>query len=236
METKTVTAVQNAQVDTAQKKFGTGSLLLDGNDDELTTPDNSAWDLGTGKFTIDCWIRLSNGHTNVICGQLENSNNWYGFVCSGGASGTVGFGSLTNESWDVNFTIPAVINDDTWYHVEVVRDGTTEGTWHCFIDGVEGTKTLHVGAYNGTIVSLNGNFKIGTLDGNYALDYEGWIDELRFSKGIARHTSNFTPETSEYSTDDDTDLLLHMNGTDGSTDFVDSSAEVIKKANFFFAT
>jgi hypothetical protein len=37
--------------------------------------------------------------------------------------------------------------------------------------------------------------RLGEYNGFY---YNGWIDELRFSKGVARWTSNFTPPTSPY--------------------------------------
>src|SRR3990167_5305793 len=56
---KTMTAVGNAQIDTAQSKFGGASGLFDGTGDWLTTPDSTDWDLGTGDFTIDFWIRFS---------------------------------------------------------------------------------------------------------------------------------------------------------------------------------
>jgi len=236
MGTKTVTAVNNAQVDTAQKKFGTGSLLLDGIDDELTVPNDAAWNLGTGKFTIDCWIRPADSNSNVVCGQVDNGTNFWGFVYNSSAN-TITFGSITAGTWDVNFSIPATLNANTWYHVAVVRDGTTEGTWHMFLDGVEGTKTLAVGAYSGTIFNGTGTFKVGTLDGSFANDNDGWIDEFRLVKGTAVWISDFTPETTQYYGDSasGTELLLHMDGADESTTFVDSSESVTptNTGNFF---
>ena len=53
--------------------------------------------------------------------------------------------------------------------------------------------------------------------------FNGWLDEIRISKGIARWTTNFTPSSSEYSTDTYTKLLLHCNGSMGSTNFPDDS-------------
>ena len=55
----TVTAVGNAQIDTAQKKFDTGSALFDGTGDYLSLEDSDDWDFGTGDFTVDCWIYSS---------------------------------------------------------------------------------------------------------------------------------------------------------------------------------
>ena len=56
---KTFTARGNAQLDTAQQKFGTASGLFDGTGDYIDTPDHADWFLGTGDFTIDFWVRFS---------------------------------------------------------------------------------------------------------------------------------------------------------------------------------
>lgn len=55
----TVTATGDAQVATAQKKFGTGSCLLDGTGDYLSLADHNDWHLGGGApFTIDMQLRF----------------------------------------------------------------------------------------------------------------------------------------------------------------------------------
>ena len=215
-----MTAVGNAQLDTSQKVFGTASGLFDGTDDELTTPDNADWSFGTGKFTLNARIRLSSTGTHLIIGQINDATTFWGLAVNTTAS-KITFASITGNSWDINVSIPATLNVDTWYDIEIVRDGTTEGTWHMFLNGTEGTKTLAVGGYDGTILNGTGVLRIGTLDGNLAGDFNGHIDELRVSKGVARHTANFTIPTTAFETDDDTQLLLHMDGTDSSTDFID---------------
>jgi len=55
------------------------------------------------------------------------------------------------------------------------------------------------------------------------LGFLGSIEEVRISKGVARWTANFTPPTSPYTSDANSSLLLHMDGTPGSTTFTDSS-------------
>jgi len=54
-----VTANGNAQIDTAIKKFGTGSIQFDGTGDYLTTSTNSAFGYGAGDFTIEFFLYLN---------------------------------------------------------------------------------------------------------------------------------------------------------------------------------
>jgi hypothetical protein len=56
-----LTFVGNAQIDTAQSKFGGSSLLLDGSGDRVTTPNSVGWQLGStssSPWTIECWGML----------------------------------------------------------------------------------------------------------------------------------------------------------------------------------
>lgn len=216
---KTITARGNAQVDTAFKKFGTGSLLLDGTDDWIDTPDHDDWNFGAGNFTIDFWVRFNvatDGEQYVFCGQDTDEDNWFRFMraASGNklevqffASASYNARYYTDNAWQ-----PAV---DTWYHLALVRSGTT---CYIFVDGVSLAVTQNVAF--GTTPDYTGNFEIGTYYGELQ-EVNGWIDEFRVSKGVARWTSGFTPPTSAYSADADTHLLIHCDGADESTDFYD---------------
>ncbi|MFA9409514.1 MAG: hypothetical protein ACERKJ_11880, partial [Candidatus Dadabacteria bacterium] len=55
----TVTAEDNAQIDTAVYKFDNASCLFDGTDDYLSVPDHADWNFGSGLFTIDLWFKLA---------------------------------------------------------------------------------------------------------------------------------------------------------------------------------
>jgi hypothetical protein len=77
-----------------------------------------------------------------------------------------------------------------------------------------------------SIFNSTGLLRVGSRDPatGSPLYFNGWIDEVRISKGIARWTSNFTPPTAPYSVDDpNTVLVLHADGADASTTFTDSS-------------
>ena len=190
----------DAQLDTAQKKFGTASLLLDGTGDYLSLSDSSDWVLGTGDFTVDLWAKidtLTKGRffANFIDIGVylndANPNQIYAF----------GVGPF---NWS---------SDTAWHHWAFVRSGTDLTV---YVDGItKGTLTCS------TDFSNSDGQNIGALTTTNCFD--GHIDEFRFSKGIARWTSSFTPPTEKYSTDTYTKLLLHLDGEDGATSTEDSS-------------
>ncbi|MGY8868033.1 MAG: hypothetical protein ACKVJK_20705, partial [Methylophagaceae bacterium] len=57
---KNQSAVGAAQLSTTQKKFGSASLLLDGDADYVSMGANDDFGFGTGDFTLECFIRLDN--------------------------------------------------------------------------------------------------------------------------------------------------------------------------------
>ena len=71
------TAAGNAQIGTAQSKFGGASGSFDGTGDSLTTPDSDNFYLANGNWTIDFWVRfdVAGGAKNLIS-QYQDANNW----------------------------------------------------------------------------------------------------------------------------------------------------------------
>src|SRR3990172_8980810 len=70
----------NAQIDTAQKKFGTGSMLFDGTGDYISTPDSIDFFFGTENFTVDLQYLKNSlpgvGESQSILSQTEDANNY----------------------------------------------------------------------------------------------------------------------------------------------------------------
>jgi len=117
----------NAQVDTAQFKFGAASLLLDGTGDYLSFADSADWHLGTVDFTIEFFVRFNSlpatnqvfiGQWGTLAGQL--STTFYKSTTGNleWAVSTTG----SNVFVDISATWGPVIN--TWYHVAIDYDGT----------------------------------------------------------------------------------------------------------------
>lgn len=82
---------------------------------------------------------------------------------------------------------------DTWYHIALVRNGNN---WHLFLDGDEkAMETIDYTLFSGTSPARIGVIVAASTFVNY---FNGFIDELRVSNGIARWTSNFTPPSAAY--------------------------------------
>ena len=187
-----------AQISTAQSKFGGSSMLFDGSNDYLAIG-GSEWNsnLDSGDFTVEFWIRLDALGDQRIISNYNGSNGWGVAMWSGGGGTNYFDGFWYNGSWQYiqygisgNYTTPSL---DTWYHLAFVRNGND---WSLYLNGTaENTRTV-----SGSITSSSlGNLQVGRRqDGVQYVD--GYIDDLRITKGLARYTSNFTPPTTAHLT------------------------------------
>ena len=184
----TITANGNAKTEDTQKKFGATSLYLDGTGDFLSVPDSSDWEFGTGDFTMDCWF-YSLGTQPIHAGIMgqNNSTNTYQNMMQ------VADGNTLRWQCHAGIEIVAgVFSNNTWHHVAFVRNGDTATI---YLDGFSvGTGTFTTTIGNIDSVFWIGNRNYGSGDGVFY----GYIDEARVSKGVARWTSNFTPDTQAY--------------------------------------
>jgi hypothetical protein len=230
---KTITAFGNAQVDTAQSKFGGASALFDGNGDYLTianTAGTSPFTLRTSDHTIECWVRLdssiNNRNTIISNGLTSFTTNWMklGIDLSDG-NYYVFFTAYDYSSGGSPMMYSSPLSTQTWYHIALVRKDTE---WFLYVDGV-----LAQSNTTSTAKGITANWAANDITqiGRYSFDngtnpsstyFDGNIDELRISN-VARYTANFTPATSAFTPDDNTLLLLHMDGTNNSTTFTDST-------------
>lgn len=219
---KTMTAVGNAQIDTAQFKFGGASGLFDGTGDYVTAADSADWDFSNGAFTVDCWVRFA-----AVAGGTQISNICGHYTATGDQrSWLINYDNNTNRlqfnySLDGTNTVTTLFVSwtpslDTWYHLAVERDTVSV---IFFVDGVQTGAVQSIST--DTIFNSTSLFAVGA-SGEGVDPLNGWVDELRVSKGIARYLYNFTPPVAAYVITA-VQLLMHFDGTDGSTTFTDSS-------------
>ncbi len=224
---KTVTANGNAQIDTAQGKFGGTSGLFDGSGDYLTVPDSDDWNFGSGDFTIDLWVRFNSlpsvDYAAVFYSQRTDGHNesWFGLR----NDGNLYFKQISGGSNTVEIirTPSPAITTGQWYHIALIRNGNV---FRIYVDGIQAGSDYTSLA---TLINYSGSLAIGVAYADLPTHFlDGWLDELRISKGIARWTSDFTPPTDAYTSDNCTKLLLHLNGSDGFTSFIDASRDHFK--------
>ena len=184
---RTVTAIGTAQVDTAESKFGGASVLCSTKNDYLSVTDFADLDLASDDFTFDFWVKLNSGASQAL---FTRESTDYFYCALEGAN--IRFRDYSADT--INAYFPFSWTTGIWYHIAIVRYGNIV---RCFVDGSQiGTDV----ACTGSFTARSSNLYIGGFPlANYKLD--GWIDEFRFSKGIARWTSNFTPSTVEYTAD-----------------------------------
>lgn len=180
----TFTATNQAQIDTAQSVFGGASGLFDGTGDDARAADAAEWDVGTGDWTFDARIRLSDitGRQRFLDRGSDLTIRFHDDVGSG-ADGI----NLVLESTQYNFAYTFSLN--TWYHLAVVR---ASNNLYVFVDGTQiGVTTATTKDIQGTNgIAVGGEQSSGD-------DVEGWMDEVRWVRA-AVWTSNFTPPTSAY--------------------------------------
>jgi hypothetical protein len=180
----------NAQLSTAQSKFGGASAVFDGAGDYVSFADAADLEPKSADFTIEFWFRA-----NVVSGtQLLPSKYNYGgygplnFLLSGTS---IAIFASSGGGWDIagGTTIATGIAANTWYHFAFVRNGTEMKT---YINGVYTGYTITTSL---PIADDTTSWRMGASP-NY--DYNGYIEELRLTIGAARYTSNFTPPAAAF--------------------------------------
>jgi hypothetical protein len=216
---KGIIAIGNAQVSTAQNKFGGASALFDGTDDWLDAVNSSNdWQFSTSSdFTIEGWFYpTAVNNTRVMFSLYDSTTFRASFYLSSGQASfyTPALGAISTGDFP---------SANVWAHWAITRSSGTTKFWY---NGVETASTGTSWDATFTRLILAGENPSGTTVSN---DYNGYIDEIRISNS-ARYTANFTPSTSPFQNNANTVLLIHADGTNGSTSFIDdNSAGIIEE-------
>ena len=195
---------ENAGVtsDNTVRKFTTSSSYSFNTHYLNIVSDNVRRDFTFGKnsepYTIEFWMRMP---------DRTARRTW--FSCGGGAASwsttdgnhlnvfnwtTYCYVQFNNSGSAVSLTFDQTdLTNDQWHHIAYTYDGTTH---RFFLDGtVKATGTGSVSAITGgTYVAYWGR----GADGNDAYDFDGYMQDMRITKGLARYTSTFTPPTAEF--------------------------------------
>ena len=187
------------------------SVDFDQSGDYLSIGSSSDFTMGTGDFTVECWVYIDDVSTisgffqiSDTSGGLTSSFNTIAANWEGDDNGWQIYGP--NNTYTVSSSQPA--SSKTWIHVAYVR---SSGTTKLYINGTSVISMADTTNYNGTYIAVGGSYSTGYLMG-------GKISNLRVVKGTAVYTSSFRPPTEPLTNITNTKLLCCNNSsTTGST-------------------
>jgi hypothetical protein len=168
-------------------------MEFDGTGDYLASAYTPAQDLGTGNFTIELWAYWSSLSATTGLFQkayTTDGNTWQGIHVFVSTAGTINFetnDTLSNGTTGARISSSSNVNTGTWYHIAFVR---SSGTTSIYLNGT----SVGSGSNSGSCDNTYG-LQVGIARPNTNWVMNGYIDDLRITKGIARYTTTFTPPT-----------------------------------------
>jgi hypothetical protein len=186
--------VGDARVSTAIKKYGNSSMYFDGTGDGLQLPITPQVYLGT-TYTIEAWIYNAGGLNYQAIFQLcENNTGGFAALNLIKVGTTISAAVRTATLGTESVITGGTLITNTWQHVAL---SVNAGSARLFLDGTQigSTTTLPEFPIAKTLFAAVGRFANGytAADTN---SWNGYIDDFRITKGVARYTANFTPPTS----------------------------------------
>lgn len=179
----TATANGNAQISTAQSKFGGASGLFDGSVDNLTVSNAVLNIASSGDFTWEGWFYATStgGYKCIINNDFGFSTTPRLYLKNNNLLGYIGsFDRISHQT---------TVTTNTWHHFAMVR---ASNVTHVYLNGVQSSTS-----YTYSSASSN-NMRIGSDTGANSQDFTGYLDDIRITKNVARYTSNFTPATTAF--------------------------------------
>lgn len=189
---RTLTAVGNAGRTTGQSKYGVASVVMDGTGDRVTAPQSNDFAFGNGDYTIEGWFRLLvKNNTQALISQWQVSGvvgqSAWAFWIQGGNLGI----RIAVVGSTIDYQAAWVPTLGQWYHLCACR---SVASTKIFVDGTAISTTTGAPATINSGVGGGAIFALGSVGGGFAtFDYNGNMDEVRVTKGVARYTANFTP-------------------------------------------
>ena len=177
-----------------------GSGYFDGSGDVLTSPDNTAIELGSSDFTMEAWIFPSDNAWQTIATKSSSSqtsafqfyayNGYINAYASAGSSWNVGLSSATQ-----------IIPQKAWSHIAFTRSGSN---WNIWFNGVSVASTTASFTVNNNTTALH----IGAFPDGFNMT--GYMSDFRLVKGTAVYTSTFTPPTAPLTAITNTSILTNF--------------------------
>ena len=183
----TFTAKGSAAISNAQAKFGGSSAYFSTTGDGVSAAASADFGVGSGDYTVEAWVLLLGRPASRSFQYLFDtsvSGGAVGPACTFDTNGSVGIVGTNNVS------SASAVSTNAWHHIAIVR---ASGTNKIFIDGILDNNTLaDTTAYPSPAPLMIGN------SAGLSSNFNGYIDEFRFTPGVARYSANFTPPSAPF--------------------------------------
>jgi hypothetical protein len=177
----------DAKLSTAITKYGNSSISFDGNGDYIWAPASRNYDFGSGDWTIECWVYFNSVASAPHIWQFGSGSTVRAVLYMNtaklrlfrGADRIVGATTLVANQW---------------YHLAVSFQASNTTT-RLYINGVLEGSVNNFNDYpkNAADIRFMAGFQpYSGAAGDYL---NGYISDMRVTKGLARYTANFTPPT-----------------------------------------
>jgi hypothetical protein len=160
---------------------GKGSIAFAGTNQYISTTVSSA--PGTDSATYEMWFYQTN-NSPTTQGLLQTRTSTSG---GDGIDASISFGQIQISTSGAFLLTAGSVSVNTWYHLAVVRNGTT--AWTVYLNGTS-IGTFNFANTTGTELSLGRKSATGVDE-----FFKGYITNFRYVKGVAVYTANFTPPT-----------------------------------------
>lgn len=226
---RTITIGGAETYETTDQKFGSGALTLNDVDPGIEIANLGTVLLASNVYTAEGFIWIDDVVTDDApffrLGGLAANNR---FAVRGRAGGNLE-AYCKDETQLLSETATGVLSSGVWHHIALTQDGTAI---EVFLDGV----SVITGTLGALFTDAETSAFFGSAYGAGNQTLIGKMDELRVTNNVIRYTTNFAVPTEEYpnfeydplerldSGDpyfDTVKMLLHLDGTVGSTDIVD---------------
>jgi hypothetical protein len=182
------TVISTAVSPPAVTNAGVGTVLYNYGSNYLTIPYSALFNF-TGDFTIESWA-YQRAYQFVVT-LIGNYNSWpntgngnIGIFAGNGSLATKYTVALNGVFPAITSTTPIILN--AWVHIALVRAGNIITL---YINGLNNGTYTDSATYKGT----QNTIYIGTSGDGLTRTWDGYIYDLRITKGVARYTASFTP-------------------------------------------
>lgn len=197
----------NAQLDTAQSRIGTSSIMFDRTAGTwLTAAASTDFNMTNEDFTIEFDVRWNgdpggNNSTLVEVYQTSPANRCWIVDNSSGAN--LRFLYSTDGSSTTILSVSWNPAGDTWYTIAVTRNGANV---RLYVDGSQVGSTQDMSTDSINVPSPTQGIDLGGSDvgGSPPIGFsllDGWMENVRVTVGVARYTgSSYTVPTEAFPT------------------------------------